>query len=91
MPNLFLEVKVIPKAKNNKFGPWQGSFLKIYLQAAPEKNQANRALIQFLAQALKLRQIDIIIISGQTSPRKRLLLENITAAELQSRLPPQQS
>lgn len=48
--------------------------LKISLQAPAVENRANEVLIQWLADAVGVARRDIVILSGQTGRKKRLLI-----------------
>ncbi len=71
---VILDVKVTPKARENKIVGFVDNVLKIRLTAAPEKGEANRALVRFLAKALDIPQRDIILLRGETTRQKQLLL-----------------
>ena len=60
--------------------------LKVAVTQAPEKGKANKAIIAVLSKQLDVRKSQIELISGQTSPQKKFLFRDITAAELSSRL-----
>jgi uncharacterized protein (TIGR00251 family) len=75
-----IHVKVTPNAKETAlvsikprttatetFNVW---FIR--LKAPPQEGKANKALIAFLAKYLGVTQQDIVIVSGHTSPEKRL-------------------
>lgn len=63
-----LSVKVIPQAKENKITKSETG-LKVYLQAVPEKNKGNRALINFFKKEFGLK---IKIVQGLKSRKKQL-------------------
>jgi uncharacterized protein len=68
-----LRVKVIPKsARTESAGYLADGTWKIKVAAAPEKGRANRALIDFLAGELGVAKSRIRITSGETSPLKRI-------------------
>ncbi|PJA10389.1 hypothetical protein COX68_00505 [Candidatus Falkowbacteria bacterium CG_4_10_14_0_2_um_filter_41_15] len=65
------KVKIIPKSQNNKvIGLLGDDTLKIKIAAIPEKNKANRELINFLSLVLEVPKNNITIISGEASPIK---------------------
>lgn len=68
-----LRVKVIPKSSRTELAGYlpDGTW-KIKVAAAPEKGKANQALIDFLAGHLGVAKSRIRIMSGETSPRKRI-------------------
>lgn len=71
---VIIEIKVTPKSRENKIIGFEEGVLKIRLTAAPEKGEANRALIRFLAKALDIPQRDIILLKGETSRQKQLCI-----------------
>lgn len=79
---MYLQVKVIPKARKTEFIEWlkeDGSdTAKIKLKAAPEKGAANKDLLHFLAKSCHLKKEDVKIISGHTSTRKLIKLPEQT-------------
>ncbi|AAD18637.1 hypothetical protein CpB0517 [Chlamydia pneumoniae TW-183] len=71
-----LEVKVTPKAKENKIVGFDGQALKVRVTEPPEKGKANDAVISLLAKALSLPKRDVTLIAGETSRKKKFLLPN---------------
>ena len=73
---IYFRVKVIPgAAKTELKGEMADETLKIALAAAPEKGEANKELINYLAEELGVRKYQVKIISGLTD---RLKLIKIT-------------
>ena len=71
--NKILNIKIIPNAKNSEFITIMYNWvLKIKIAAIPEKWRANKELICFLSQELRLKKDCITIISGETSQLKRI-------------------
>jgi len=68
-------VKVIPRAKANKI-VWEGESGKVYLKAPPVEGKANAALIEFLAEHFGVKKRQVRIITGATSRRKIVEIEN---------------
>jgi uncharacterized protein len=67
-----LGVKVVPGSSRTAVaGVWNGK-LKLKVAAPPEKGKANKALVEFIAKALGLRQKDVAIVSGETNPVKQV-------------------
>ena len=60
--------------------------LKIKVSAPPEKGKANQCLLKFLAQTLDVKKNAISIISGKTSPSKRVRVSGISAETLRTKL-----
>ena len=70
---LILAVKVIPKSPHNRIaGRMADGALKVKIAAPPEKGKANAELRAFLARQLGVPKANVTIISGETSPRKRI-------------------
>jgi uncharacterized protein (TIGR00251 family) len=86
LPKSTLIVKVLPKTSKEEVVGWEADVLKIRLKAVPEKGEANKALIAFLAKILDLSKQSIDIVSGETSRRKRLCITGLSQSELTKRL-----
>ncbi len=72
-----IRLKVIPKSSKTELAGYlpDGTW-KIKVAAAPEKGKANRALVEFLAERLKMPKSRIHITSGETSQLKRIHVED---------------
>jgi uncharacterized protein (TIGR00251 family) len=80
-----LAIRLTPRASRNGLdglvtGADGRPALQLRLAAPPVEGAANKALIAFLADALKLRKSDIAIKSGETSRLKILILAGNSAA-----------
>ncbi|MES2607469.1 MAG: DUF167 family protein [Pseudomonadota bacterium] len=62
------------------------AYLKVYVTAAPEDNQANKAIIALLAKALSLPKSCISLTSGGTHRLKSFTLEGISLEEVMETL-----
>ncbi len=81
-----LTVKVVPGASRTKVvGVW-GSALKIAIAAPPEGGKANAAVTKLLAAVFGVRKADVSILSGHTTPLKRIGLAGITVAAARAHL-----
>ena len=60
--------------------------LKIKVAAPPEKGKANQCLLKFLAQRLDVKKNTLSIISGKTSPSKRVRVSGLSAETLRTKL-----
>lgn len=73
-------IKLTPKAAANRIGDFaagrDGEVLKIYVTAAPEKNKANAALIDLLADFLGIAKSSISIVRGDTSREKHIVISS---------------
>ncbi len=73
---LTLKVKVIPKSSRTEaVDQLADSTLKIKLAAVPEKGKANAELIAYLSEVFSLPRANITLLTGATSPTKRLRLQ----------------
>jgi uncharacterized protein len=80
------EVHLQPGARKSEVAGFKGDVLYIKVTAAPEKGQANQALIDLLAELLDVAKSNISLIRGATSRSKVISVEGIDAAELKTRL-----
>ena len=73
---------MIPNASKNQIDGWKEEILKIRITTAPEKGEANAALIDFLAKTLDIPKSAIQIVSGKSSRLKTLRIEGITQDQI---------
>ena len=52
----------------------------------PEKGKANKAIVDFLAKALKLRKSQLSLHSGELSSQKKFLATEIDESELRKKI-----
>lgn len=69
---MILEVKVIPRARENAVVEFKEGVLKVKIKGAPVKGEVNENLIKFFAEIFGVSRGQIRIISGMTGPRKRV-------------------
>lgn len=72
-------LKVIPGAKRTEIAGEYGDRLKVRVAAPPEGGRANAAVIRLIARKLGLRESDVRIIAGQSSPLKTVEIRGIWA------------
>ena len=85
---VILPVLAHPAAKREGIIGERAGALRVALTAAPEKGKANVAIQAVLADALGCKSNTITLLSGETSRKKRFLIDGITADELLRRLAP---
>jgi uncharacterized protein len=85
---VILPVLAHPAAKREGISGERAGALRVAVSAAPEKGNANVAIQSVLAEALGCRSNTITLLSGDTSRKKRFLIDGITADELLRRLAP---
>ena len=83
-----LAVKVVPASSKTAIVGQLNGMLKIKLSAAPEKGKANQCLINFLAERLGVRKNAVSIVSGATSPVKKVLIADLTVENVLGKLTP---
>jgi uncharacterized protein (TIGR00251 family) len=81
-----LPVRARPGARRNEVRGVQDGMLKVSVTQVAEKGKANAAVIEVLAQALDVRRWQLELIAGETAPRKKFLVRNISIDELRSRI-----
>ncbi len=83
---VILDVRVIPRAKKTQVGGVRDDALVVRLAAPPVEGAANAALVEFLADTLRLPRHAIQILSGERGRRKRVAIAGVTAAAVQAAL-----
>jgi len=78
--------KIVPGSSRTCVCGLLDGMLKIKISAPPEKDKANRSLIEFLAKQLGVKKSAISIISGQTNPIKQVQALGISADALIEKL-----
>jgi len=79
-------LRVHPRAKKDAITGTLGDALKVSLTAPPADGRANLAVIEFLAEILRLPRSSITIAAGQSSRNKVVRITGITAAALRKRI-----
>jgi uncharacterized protein (TIGR00251 family) len=79
-------VRVIPRASRNEIESVTGNALKVRVTAPPVEGAANKALIELLAERLKIRKSQIEIVAGQTSKHKMISVVGLRPSEVEERL-----
>jgi uncharacterized protein len=83
-----ISVRVTPRADRNGVAGVRGDgVVLVRVTAAPTDGQANKAVLETLADALKLKKSQVSLVSGETSRDKKVQISGLSAAEVQSRLP----
>jgi uncharacterized protein YggU (UPF0235/DUF167 family) len=74
---------VTPKASETRVGEImsdskESCALRVYVNAPPENNQANKAVCELLSKELKIPKSCVSVVHGATSRSKTLLLQGVT-------------
>lgn len=73
---LQLRIHCQPGASRQEFAGQHGDRLKIRLKAAATDGKANKALIDFLAEAFAVSKADVALSSGAQSRQKTLKIQS---------------
>ena len=76
-----LDVHVIPNASRTQVDGLHDGALRVRLHAPPVDGKANKALVEWVAQALGVAKSHIELVRGQTSKRKQLRISPHAAAQ----------
>ena len=83
-----LSVRVHPGARRNDVAGLHAGAVKISITTPATDGRANEALIEFLAELLRLPRARVAILSGATNRIKLLRITGKSAAEVQAALFP---
>ena len=78
MNKCVLEFKVIPGASTTELADLEGEMIRVRVAAPPEKGKANKELIRFLAKSLGITKANIVLLAGETSRKKWMLVKGIS-------------
>ena len=82
-----IAVHLQPNAKSNEVVGFKDNTLSIRITAPPHKGQANRALLELLAQVLAVSKSNLNLVRGYTSRHKLISIEGLSSEELKDKLP----
>jgi hypothetical protein len=77
---------VQPRASRSKIAGIQGEELKVALTAPPVDGAANKACRIFLARLCNIPRSRVLLVAGETSRHKRLLLEGTNLRQIEALL-----
>ena len=83
---LCFPVKAVPRASRNAVVEVRDGALVVRLCAPPVEGKANAALVEFMAEALKIRKKQVSIKLGDKSRHKVVAVSGLTLEELQAKL-----
>jgi uncharacterized protein YggU (UPF0235/DUF167 family) len=81
-----LRVRVVPGAKESAIVGRYGDAWKLRVMAPPERGAANAAMLELLAQALRLPPCALTLVSGKGSRDKIVEVSALRPDEVQERL-----
>ena len=71
-----------PRASRNALTAWHDNRLKVALAAPPVDGEANKTLVKFMAEVLKVPKSAVSMAGGESSRRKVLAVSGISAAKV---------
>jgi len=77
-----IEIHLQPGAKRNEVVGFKDGVLYAKVTALPQKGQANRALVELMAQTLGIPKSAIDIIRGQSSRSKVIAVQGLSGEEV---------
>jgi len=84
--NARLIIRVQPKASRNALSFDENGRIRVSLTAPPVDGEANKALVEYLAERLGLAKRDIKVVGGKASREKRIEIQGLTKDEVEERL-----
>jgi uncharacterized protein (TIGR00251 family) len=81
-----ISIYVQPRASKTMVAGMHDGCVKVRLAAPPVDGAANAALIEFVAERLRIAKSRVRIVSGQTSRRKVVEVDAVSAQELAAAL-----
>ncbi len=81
-----LAIYVQPRASRNEFVGVQGDELKVRLTSPPVDGAANKLCREFVAKMLGLPRKDVVLVAGECSRHKRLLIADSNPEDIRKRL-----
>ena len=77
-----IEIHLQPGAKRNEIVGFREGVLYAKVIALPQKSQANRALLELMAQMLGIPKSAVDIIRGQSNRNKVIAIQGLTGEEV---------
>jgi uncharacterized protein len=81
-----LAVKVTPNAGRSEITGMKDGVLQMRVGAPPDKGKANKELIDVIAEKLGIKKASVLIVKGQTSRYKTVIIEGLSGEELLKRI-----
>ena len=81
-----IKVKLIPRSSRNQIIGKDGDVFKVKVTSPPVEGLANKALIELFAKRIGVPKGSIDIISGKSSRRKSLRIDDLSLKEVTERL-----
>ncbi len=85
-PTTRLRIRVSPGARTTEFVGRHGDAWKVRVAAPPERGRANDALLDLLAERLRVATAELTLVAGRTGRDKVVELRGLGAEEADRRL-----
>lgn len=76
-------VRLQPRSSGNEIAGLHGDHLKVRVTAPPVEGMANKALIEFLSESLRISRRNVCIVSGHSSRTKIVEVRGVELEEVQ--------
>lgn len=80
------DILVSPRASKSRVVGLHDERVKLQIAAPPVDGEANEEVVAFFSRALGLPRAQVVLQSGSTGKRKRLLVRGLTPLEVAARL-----
>jgi uncharacterized protein (TIGR00251 family) len=81
-----LAVRAVPNAAHSALIGVAEDALRIRINAPPVDGKANRAIVEFLAEALSVRRRDVEVVRGATGRNKQILVRGLKPETVRQRI-----
>ena len=81
-----LKLRIVPNAKRDEVTGEHGDAVKIKIAAPALEGKANEAVVEFLAERLRVHRREITLIAGEKSRDKVVEIASLDAPEAKTRL-----
>lgn len=79
---VILRLQVQPRSSKNQIVGPQGDALKVKLTSPPVDGAANKCCCAFLAKLLGFARTNVVIVSGESSRKKRVMIRGVRVDEV---------
>ena len=80
---MILHLRAKPNARHNQLLRAADGALTVRLQAPPQEGQANAVLLAFLAETFGVPKSNVTLLSGHTTPFKKVEIEGVSEEDSQ--------
>lgn len=83
---IIFNVKLVPNSSFNKITDYTQDYARIKISAPPVENRANKELIEFCSKLFDINKSKILIISGEKSKIKKILIKSSNFNDISQKL-----